>query len=68
MVAVLMVSAKLATLSVFKIKVFWNKEDQVIIYAPDVTSKVLSRDSNYIVDMVMRSKLGSIKEVAITST
>ena len=68
MVAVLMVSAKLATLSVFKIKVFWNKEDQVIIYAPDVTSKVLSRDSNYIVDMVMRPKFGSIKEVTITST
>ena len=68
MVAVLMVSAKLATLSVFKIKVFWNKEDQVIIYAPDVTSKVLSRDSNCIVDVVMRPKLGSIKEVAITST
>ena len=68
MVAVLMVSAKLATLSVFKIKVFWNKEDQVIIYAPDVTSKVLSRDSNYIVDVVMRPKFGSIKEVAITST
>ena len=56
MVTILMMSAKLATLGLLKIKVFLNKEcshnyDDVIIYAHDVTSKVLTRDSNYVVDV-----------------
>ena len=43
---VLMMSAKLATPGLLKIEIFKNK-------GYDVTNKVLSRDSNYIVDVVM---------------
>ena len=57
MVAVLM-SAKLATLGLLKIKVTWNKGYDVIIFVHDVTNKILSRYSNYIVDVVIWPKLG----------
>ena len=64
MVAILMMSTKLATLGLLKIKVFWNKVYDVIIFAHDVTNKTLSRGSNYIIDLV---KLGdssiSMREV-----
>ena len=53
MVAILMMSAKLATLGLLKLKVFRNKGNDIIISAHDVTNKILSRDSNYIVVMVM---------------
>ena len=70
MVIILMISAKIATLGFLKIKVFWNKGYDVIIFAHDVTTKVLSHDSNYIVDVVMWPKFGnssvSMREV-ITS-
>ena len=56
MVTILMISAKLATL---KIKVFWNKGYDVIVSVRDVTNKVLSCDSNYIVDLVMWPKFGN---------
>ena len=46
MVAILM-SAKLATLGLLKIKVTWNKGYDVIIFAHDVINKTLSRYSNY---------------------
>ena len=42
MVAVLM-SAKLATLGLLKIKVTWNKGYDVIIFVYDVINKILSR-------------------------
>ena len=68
MVTILMISAKLATL---KIKVFWNKGYDVIVSVRDVTNKVLSCDSNYIVDVVMWPKFGSscisMRAVIITS-
>ena len=48
-----MMSAKLATLDLLKIKVFWNIDYDIIIYACDVTNKILLRGSNYIVDVVM---------------
>ena len=49
-----MMSAKLTTLGLLKIKVFSNKDyDEVIISLNDVTNKILSRDSNHIVDVVM---------------
>ena len=54
-----MMSAKMATLSLLKIKVFWNKGYDVIISVHDVTSKVLSYESNYILDVVMWPKFGS---------
>ena len=64
-------SAKMATPGLLKITVFWNKGYDVIIPVDDVTNKILSRDSNYIVDVVMWPKFGNssicIREVIITS-
>ena len=54
-----MMSAKMATLGLLKITVFWNKGYDVIIPVDDVTNKISSRDSNYFVDVFMWSKLGS---------
>ena len=66
-----MMSAKLATPGLFKIKTFWNKGYDVIILDYDVNNKILSRDSNYIIDVVMWTKIGnssiSIWEVITTS-
>ena len=45
--------AKLATLDLLKINVFWSKGYDVIISVDDVTNKVLSPNSNYVVDVVM---------------
>ena len=71
MVTILMMSAKMATLGLLKIKVFWNKGYDVITPVCDVTNKILSHDSNYIVDVVMWPKFGnstiSMREVIITS-
>ena len=71
MVTILPMSAKMATLGLLKIKVFWNKGYDVIIFVHDVTNKVLSRDSNYIVDMFIWPTFGdssiSMTEVIITS-
>ena len=71
MVTILMMSAKMATLGLFRNKVFWNKGYEVIISVHDVTNKILSRDSNYIVDVVMWPKFGNsripMREVIITS-
>ena len=71
MVKLLMMPAKMATPELLKIKVFWNKGHDIIISVHDVTSKILSRDSNYIVDVVMWPKFGnssiSMREVIITS-
>ena len=53
MVAILMMSAKLTTLDLLKIKVFRSKGYDVVIPTHDVINKILSRDSNYIVVVVM---------------
>ena len=50
-------SAKMATLDLFKIKVFWNKGYDVIIFVHNVTNKILSRDSHCIIDVVMWQSL-----------
>ena len=52
-----MISVKLATPSLLKKKVFWNKRYDIIIYVHGVTNKILSRDSNYIVDVVCQQSL-----------
>ena len=52
MVAILMMSTKLATLDP-EIKRFWNKGWDVTTSFHGVTSKILSRDSIYSVDVVM---------------
>ena len=66
-----MMSAKMATLGFLKIKVFSNKVYDVINSSHDVTNKILSRGSNYIVDVIMWPNLGnssiSLREVIMTS-
>ena len=49
----------MATLDLLKIKVFWNKGFDAIIYVHDVTKNILSRESNYIADVVMWPKFGN---------
>ena len=53
MVTILMISAKLATLDLLKIKVFFNKGCDVIISVYDVTNKILLNDSIYNLNAVM---------------
>ena len=59
MVAVLIMSAKMATLGFLRIKAFWNKVHDVIFYVHDVRNQILLRESNCIVDVVMWSKFGN---------
>ena len=59
LVAILMTSAKFTTLGLLRIKVFWNKRYDVKIYVHDVINKILSRDSNNIVDVVMWTKFSN---------
>ena len=66
-----MMSAKMATLGLLKMKLFWIKSYDAIISVNDVTNKILSRDSIYIVDVVKWPNFGnssiSMREVIITS-
>ena len=48
-----MMSAKMASPGLLKITVFRNKGYDVMIYVHDLTNKILSRDSSYIVDVFM---------------
>ena len=54
-----------------KVTLFWSKDYDVTISAIDVSRKILSRDSNYIVDVVMWPKFGnssiSMREVIVIS-
>ena len=59
MVTILIMSAKMATPGLLKIRVFWNEGYDVIIFVHDVTNKILSCDSNYIIDVVMWPKFGN---------
>ena len=71
MVAILMMSVKLATLGLLKVKVFRNKDCDVTIFVLDVTYKILALDPNYVVDVVMWPKsvnsTSSMREVIINS-
>ena len=53
MVTIFMMSAKLATPDVLKIKMFRNKAYDVIILDNEFISKVLLRDSIYVGDVIM---------------
>ena len=53
MVTNLMMPPKMATLGLFKIKVFRNTGYDLIISVYDAIKKNLSRDSNFILDAVM---------------
>ena len=70
-VTIWMMSAKMATPVLLKMKVFWKKGYDVIISDHDVTNKILSHDSNYIIDVVVWPKFGncsiSMRKVIITS-
>ena len=70
MVTISMMSAKMATPDLLKIKVFWNIAYNVILFVQDFTNKILSRDSNYTVEVVMWPKFGnssiSMTEIIIT--
>ena len=56
MTASLVMSSKFVIPGVLEIKVVWNKVYDVLIPAHDIINKILSRDSNYIVDVVMGPK------------
>ena len=66
-----MMSEEMATLGLLKRKIFWNKSYDVIVSVHDVTNKLLSRGSNYVVYVGMWPKFGSsgisMREVFITS-
>ena len=68
---ILLMSAKLPTPGLLKIKIFKNEVYDDIIADYDVTSKMLSRDSNYVAHVVMWPKFGNssipMREVIITS-
>ena len=71
MFTILMMSAKLATPGLFKIRIFQNKSYDVIILDYYVTNNILSGDSSCFVDAIMWRKFGnssiSRREVMITS-
>ena len=50
-------SAKMATLGLLEIKIFWNKVYDVLTFVNEVTNKILSGESNYIVDVIMWQSL-----------
>ena len=62
-----MMSAKMATPGLLKITVFWSKGYDVIVLVDDVTNEISLRDSNYIVNLFMWPKFGSMREVITMS-
>ena len=64
-------AAKIAAPALLKIKLFWNKGYYVIYSVYDFANKIVSHDSNYIMDVVMWRKFVNcsicIGEVIITS-
>ena len=70
MVTILIIPAKMATLGLVKINLYWNKGCKVIVSVYYVTNKILTCDSNYIVEKVIWRKFGnsgtSMREVIIT--
>ena len=71
MVALLMMSAKIATQGLLRIKIFLKKVYDAITFFLDVKKKMLSQNSNCIVDVVMWPKFGNssvyIREAIIDS-
>ena len=64
-------SAKLVTPGLLEIKLFQNKGYDIVIFDYNVTKKISSKDSNYIVYVVMWPKFGntsiSVREFIVTS-
>ena len=71
MVAILLLSTKLATSDFLKRKIFRNKGYDVKNFGYDITNNILSHDSNYTVKLVMWQKFGnssiSLREGIINS-
>lgn len=59
MIAILRISAKLATSGLLSITVFWNKDYDVMISFHEFIKNILSSVWNHIVDMVMWPKFGN---------
>ena len=61
----------MATHGLHEIKILWNKRYNALIPVHGVTNRILWRDSNYVVGMVMWQKFGNSSifttEVIITS-
>ena len=72
LVLILMMSAKMATPGLLKLTIFWNNVYDVITRVDDISNKISSSDSNYVVDLFMWPKFGnssiSMREVITTST
>ena len=66
-----MMSAKLATIDLLKVKIFSNKGYDIINFVQDVNIKFLSHVSNYIVEVFMSPKFGNssipVRDVVIIS-
>ena len=58
-ITIFMMSAKVASARLLKLKIFWNKGYDVIVSVDGVTSRILSSDSNYMVDVIMLPKFGN---------
>ena len=71
LIIILMMSAKMASPGRIEITVFWNKGYVVRVSVDEVTNRILSRDSNYFVDVFMwpnfRNCSISMREVIATS-
>ena len=71
MVKNLRMSAKMAALGILNIKLFWNNGYDVIISVHNLTNKILLRDWNYIVSVVLWPKVDnssiSMRKVIIIS-
>ena len=70
MVTILMMAAKVGTLGLFKIKVFWIKVYDVIISVHDFIKKFITW-LEYFVDVILRKKFGnssiSVRKVMLTA-
>ena len=53
MFTILMMAVKMAPLDFIKIRVYLNKSYDVILFAHNLTNKILLYESNYLVDLVM---------------
>ena len=62
-------SKNIISMDLLKINVFWNKGYDVIISVSDLTKKILSYESDYIVNVIMWPKFGnsiiSMREIII---
>ena len=71
MVTILMMSAKMVTLGLLKIKLIWNNCYDVIIFVYGVINNILPCDSNDILYGIIWPKFGnssiSMREVIVTS-